>query len=357
MIKILGDIHFGVRRNSVLFHTILMESLEWFLESVKKTDSVIILGDIFDSRSSVDFKILNDAINLFNELSSRCKDVHILVGNHDLYYKENDINNVNCRFLQSKNVHIVYDTEVRTIQDKSCLFVPWVDTQDNKIKALAALKTKHDIVFGHMDTVGLYGAKVQDELMFALDDFGPNTNIISGHFHKRSERGDIIYIGAFINQTFNDVGDTKGYMTFNKKDELNFIEGICPKFEYITITNSGGFLKGFELASDAEKQKIKLRIKGNIIKLILNEYSSDNDGLFKIFKDMTPLEISVTYNRVSFEEGEDGEDFAGFDSKSDIMEIITQYIDKVKHKLPDGIQPSDINNLISMKHLEFKSLV
>ena len=108
MIKILGDIHFGVRRNSALFHTILMESLDWFLKSVKKTDSIVILGDIFDSRSSVDFKVLNDAIVFFNNLSSKCKDVHILVGNHDLYYKENDIYNVNCRFLQSKNIKSEY---------------------------------------------------------------------------------------------------------------------------------------------------------------------------------------------------------------------------------------------------------
>jgi DNA repair exonuclease SbcCD nuclease subunit len=332
-----------------------MESLDWFLKSVKKTDSVVILGDIFDSRSSVDFKVLNDAIVFFNNLSSKCKDVHILVGNHDLYYKENDLYNVNCRFLQSKNVRIVYNTEVITIQDKACLFIPWIDTPESKAKALIQLQDKHDIVFGHMDTVGLYGAKIQDELMFELNDFGPNKNIVSGHFHKRSERGDIKYLGAFINQSFSDVGDTKGYMTFNKNGELKFIEGICPKFEYITIPNSGGFLKGFEMASEDEKEKVTHRVKGNIIKLILNEYSSENDELFKIFKGMTPLEISVSYNRVSFEEGVEGEDFAGFDSKSDIIEIISQYIDKVKHKLPEGIQPSDISELIMQKHMEFKT--
>jgi len=354
MIKVMGDIHFGMRRNSSLFHSILMKSLSWFLGSVKKTDSVVILGDIFDSRSSVDFKVLNDAIGFINAMSKKCKDIYILVGNHDLYYKETDLNNVNCRFLKSKKVHIVHEISEIEIQEQKCLFIPWVDNMENKNKATDMLQNKYDLVFGHMDTIGLYGTKEPDELMFSPEDFGTNDKVISGHFHKRNQRGVVNYIGAFINQTFNDVGDTKGYINCDK-GEITFVNGICPKFEYITIPNSGGFLKGFELAQDAEKENVRNRVAGNIIKLILNEYSTENDELFKVFKDMNPLEISVSYNRVSFEEGIEGEEFAGFDSKSDIVEIITQYIDKVKHKLPSGIDPSDINELIMQKHMEFKT--
>ena len=171
MIKILGDIHFGVRRNSAMFHSILMESFDWFLKDLKKTDSVVILGDIFDSRSSVDFQILNDAMEVFGKLSKKCKEIFILVGNHDLYYKENSLDNVNCRFLQSKKIKIVHDIGMVKIQDKHCLFIPWVDNMESKEKALVHLQTAHDIVFGHMDSVGLYGAKVQDDLMFSPDDF------------------------------------------------------------------------------------------------------------------------------------------------------------------------------------------
>ena len=364
MIKILGDIHLGVRRNSALFHQILMNSLNWFLKDLKKSDSVIILGDIFDSRSSVDFKILNDALDFFMQLSRNCKEVFILVGNHDLYYKENDLGNVNCRFLRFEPssdskiapVKIVNEISEIKIQGKSCLFIPWVDSIEKKELAQQFLARPHDLVLGHMDTVGLYNGKnIDTTLMFDQDDFGPNEKILSGHYHKRSEKGKVKFVGALINQTFNDVGDTKGYHTYNKTGEVKFVEGICPKFEYVTIPNASGFLKGFALASDAEKANVKKRIEGNIIKLILNEYSTENDELYKVFKGMTPLEISVSYNRINFEDGVDGEEFTGFDSKSDIMEIISQYIDKVKSKLPEGIKPSDITDLIATKHMAFKS--
>jgi DNA repair exonuclease SbcCD nuclease subunit len=343
-----------------------MESLNWFLKSIKKSDSVIILGDIFDSRSSVDFKILNDAIDFFITLSRSCKEVFILVGNHDLYYKENDLNNVNCRFLRfdadkgSKiaPVKIVHETSEIKIQGKSCLFIPWIDSEEKKDAAKQFLLGTHDVVFGHFDTVGLYNGKDLDtSLMMKQEDFGNHQVVLSGHYHKRSENGIVQYVGAFINQTFNDVGDTKGYHTIDKKGAVKFVEGICPRFEYITIPNPAGFLKGFEMASEPEKEKVRNRIKGNIIKLILNEYGTENDELYKIFKDMTPLEISISYNRVAFEDEVDGEEeFAGFDSKSDIIEIISQYIDKVQKKLPEGVKPSDIVELISKKHAEFKSV-
>jgi len=364
MIKILGDIHFGMRRNSTLFNKILLDSLDWFLKGVKKTDSVVILGDIFDSRSSVDFNVLNSAIDFFIKLSRGCKEVFILVGNHDLYYKENDISSVNCRFLRfdasddSKvaPVKIVNEISEIKIQGKSCLFVPWIDSIEHKEVAKQFLLEQYDLVFGHMDTVGLYnGKEIDTTLMFEQADLGPSTNILSGHYHKRSDKGKVKFVGAFINQTFNDVGDVKGYHTYNKKNELKFVEGICPKFEYITIDNSSAFIQGFNVASDEEKVNVQKQIEGNIIKLILNEYGNENDELYKIFKGMSPLEISVSYNRVNFEDGDVGDEFAGFDNKSDIIDIISQYIDKVKDKLPRGVTSNEIIDLISRKHSAFKS--
>lgn len=364
MIKVLGDIHWGMRHNSSMFHSILMDSLNWFLKDLKKSDSVIILGDIFDSRSSVDFKILNDALDFFIQLTKKCKEVYILVGNHDLYYKENDINNVNCRFLRfnpTENskiapVKIVHETSVIKIQNKSCLFIPWIDSIEKKEVANEFLTHTYDLVLGHMDTVGLYGDSVQSELMFSPKDLGNNETILSGHYHKRYIRylrGRVNYVGALINQTFNDVGDVKGYHTFNKNNEVQFVKGISPSFEYVTIPNTSGFLQGFKSAPNEEKLKIQKRIQGNIIKLILNEYGAENDELYKLFKDMNPLEISISYNRVNFEEDNE-EEFTGFDYKSDIVDIISQYIERVKNKLPDGIQPSDINELILQKHNQFK---
>jgi DNA repair exonuclease SbcCD nuclease subunit len=342
-----------------------MESLQWFLKDVKRSDSVVILGDIFDNRSSVDFRTLNDAIDFFIMLTKKCKEVFVLVGNHDLYYKETELENVNCRFLRfipekgSKKapVQIVHEIKEINIQNQSCLFIPWVDSKEKLDCAREFLSHPHDVVFGHLDSTGLYSGKdIDTSMMFDTDEFNNNKVVMSGHYHKRKQRGILNYVGSFINQTFNDVGDVKGYHTIDKDCNIEFIEGICPKFEYVTITNPSSFMKGYEMTSDEEKQKIADRIDGNIIKLILNEYSTENDELFKIFKGMNPLEISISYNRVAFEEV-DGEDvsFEGFDTKSDMIDIITEYINKIQDKLPEGVSQKDIVDLISAKHITFKT--
>jgi len=86
----------------------------------------------------------------------------------------------------------------------------------------------------------------------------------------------------------------------------------------------------------------------------MNEYGKDNEKVFKLIKGMTPLELTVSYNRVSFDNGDEGEEFEGFDAKTDIHMIISKYIDKVQDKLPDDINPDDIKKLVARKHQEFK---
>jgi len=362
MIIVLGDLHVGLRRNNKVFHDILFKELEAILKRVTKKDSVVILGDIFDSRSSVDFKVLNDAWDFFIKLSRSCKEIFILAGNHDLYYRENKAEFVNCRFLRFEPgadskvapVHIVNDITEAKIAGKKCLFIPWVDSNEMKSRAVDAMLGEYDVIFGHFEIIGLYGQHAIDErTMFENEDFPNDTVILSGHYHNRSQKGKIQYVGSLINSTFNDVGETKGIHLI-KKSKVEFVAGKSPVFEYITIDNPTGFLTAIESASPEQLDNIKQRVNGNIIKLIMNEYGTDNEKVFKFIKGMTPLELTVSYNRVSFDNGDEGEEFEGFDSRSDIQDIIHKYIEKVQDKLPDNINPDDIKLLVAKKHQEFK---
>lgn len=363
MLYVIGDLHFGLRRNNKMFHDILMKEVNWILKTITKKDSIVLLGDIFDSRSSVDFRILNDAWDFFIKLSRSCKEIFILTGNHDLYYRENKEDYVNYRFLHfdpsadSKiaPVHIVSDITEAKICGKKCLFLPWIDSIEMKNSAIDSMMECYDIIFGHFDVMGLYGAHVVDErTMFADEDFPDDCLILSGHYHCRKDLGKVKYVGSLINSTFNDVGYTKGIHKINSKNEVQFIEGSSPQFEYITIDDPSKFVEAFEKADENTLNQLKSKIEGNIIKLIMNEYGKDNDKVFKFIKGMTPLELTIGYNRVSFDNGVDGEEFEGFDAKADLQMIITKYIDKVQDNLPDSINPDDIKRLVSTKFNEYK---
>ena len=366
MIYVLGDPHFGARRNSTLFHQILMNELDLILYKITKKDSVVILGDVFDSRSSSDFRILNDCMDFFIRLSRKCKEVFILVGNHDLFYKETSTENVNCRFLgfepgsdsKISPVKIIDSLRVEKIQGKKCLFIPWIDSEERKDEAEDKLEEgNYDVAFGHFDIFNLYGKNAPTNLTALNENKFPEDKIIlSGHYHRRTKKERMTYVGSLIGTTFNDVGDTKGIHIIKGK-KVEFIEGTSPKFEYIKVENPTGFLAMLEKATEKQLNSLRGRIKGNIIKLVVNEYSTDNDEIYKKVKEMAPLLLTVTYNRFTIDSDAEGEGFEGFDVKSDICDIISQYIDQVETKLPSDISSSDIKELIAKKHLEFKNVV
>lgn len=363
-IVILSDLHFGLRRNSKVFHEILTNALDWSFKHIKKNDTVVILGDIFDSRSAVDFKILNDAWNYFIKLSRCCKEVYILAGNHDEYYKETSRENTNCRFLEfepgsdSKISPVKVITELSDIRlnNKRCLFIPWIDTMDRKDAAKKALGGEFDLIFGHFDLLGIYTKEtaLSDTLSFVPADFPDKAMILSGHYHKRIIKENVRYVGAFINSTFNDIDDSKGLHIISEDGTIEFKANGSPKFHHLTIDNPLEFINAFKASDLKVRQGIEKIVNGNFIKLILSEYRKENDEVFNIIKSMSPMDVSILFNQPSLINEEDMEDFGGFDNKTDIAVVLHQYIDSIKDKIPEEVTIESVKDLINRKSVEFK---
>jgi DNA repair exonuclease SbcCD nuclease subunit len=303
-------------------------------------------------------------MDFFIRLSRKVKSVYILVGNHDLYYKQNEESNVNCRFFKFEPTEDKEIAPVRVINElsdikiagKRCLFVPWIDTKEQKEIVIDAFKNSYDLIFGHFDVVGNYGDHDNLDLALQTKDFGDNKLVMSGHYHKRKTVGPVIYVGSFISQTFNDVGDTKGSYKINTKNmEYEFVENDSPKFEYINIDDPKKFMTFVENASDEMLTKTKEMVAGNFIRLIMDEYGQYNDDVFDYFKTLDPLNLSVKYNRMTF--NDDDSEFEGFDSNSDMIEVISSWVNNISDKLPDNVDPNEVISLIKEKQVRYKTLV
>lgn len=359
MIYFVGDLHFGVRRNSKVFHGILMDQIKKQFKKFKKSDTVIFMGDIFDSRSSVDFNILNDCIDTFRDLCGRVKEVYIIVGNHDLYYRNNEWGHVNCRFLQFDKmegrapVHVINELSTIKVANKSILFVPWIDTPEKKEAALSEIRKAPDLVLGHWDMVGGFSGG-EGETYFKEEDFTEDSIIFSGHYHTVRKIGNCQYSGSFISTTFNDKGDRKGMWKLSR-GKLDFIPNDAPMFEYIDVQDPKEFIDSF----DSNKEELEKKVKGNFVRVYIQEYSSYSDTVFNKIKSLEPLEISFVYNRTFLEEvaHEEDEDFEGFDGAGDIKLIITDYIDKNKEKIPEDICSDKLKEIINKKNKQFNNLV
>ena len=89
-VAIITDTHYGARKGSQLFH----DYFEKFYNDVffpvlysEEIDTVIHMGDAFDSRRGIEFRSLEWAKRVvFNPLKEQGIAMHLMVGNHDAYY-------------------------------------------------------------------------------------------------------------------------------------------------------------------------------------------------------------------------------------------------------------------------------
>ena len=94
---IINDTHFGVRNDSAVFleHFILFFEEQFFPYCVDNNiDTVLHLGDFFDRRKYINFKVLNQVRKrIIDKFKDNNITLHVVIGNHDTFYKNtNTIN-------------------------------------------------------------------------------------------------------------------------------------------------------------------------------------------------------------------------------------------------------------------------
>jgi hypothetical protein len=358
MIYVLGDIHLGTRKNNKRFHENLMRELKSILSKLRSSDELVILGDVFDHRNVVDFMVLNDAFNEFFSKVSKICNTYILVGNHDLYYKEMISENINIRFLQNlPNIYVMQDICVKSICGYNCLFIPWIDTEEAKIKAIAKIQETEkdvDVIFGHFDINALNHAE-QNPLALSPVDLKNSKLVLSGHYHKRGKVENIQYVGSLIGHSFNDLHNKKAYAIIGSNLEVKYIPTHAPEFDRITIANTKEFLAAWGSLTAEDIEKMRKRIQNNIIEIVLREHNMDNETIFNIFRGMNPFNLSVSFEKIHFTAPQDN--FEGFNSSSDIKDLIIKYIGDIKDSISSDIKHEDIQKLIQMKNEKFKTII
>ena len=218
-VAIITDTHYGARKGSKHLH----DYFELFYKNVffpsleeHKIDTVVHMGDIFDSRKAIDLQSLEWAKRVVFEPLKKYK-VHLAIGNHDCYYK--NTNNVNSPQLLLKsypNIH-TYSEPIEIKLDKlKVLFLPWINSENfNETKELIE-STDAKIAMGHLELNGFRATRGHlMETGMDIDIFNKFEKVFSGHFHTRSNDGKIYYLGNPYEMFWNDVNDPRGFTIFD----------------------------------------------------------------------------------------------------------------------------------------------
>ena len=239
-VALITDTHFGIRKGSQIFHDYFNKFFrDTFFSTLdeRNIDTVIHLGDCFDVRKGIDYWSLDWAkTNFFDPLKERGIHLHLIVGNHDIFYKESlSINSPGLNLREYDNISIYDSPTTVKINNRLCFMVPWV-CNDNAEQFLDELEsTNADVVFGHLELAGFYANKdYQCQHGTDAQIFSGFNKVFSGHFHKKSTAGNVTYLGNPYQLYWNDEGDTRGFHIFNTKtSDLEFIKNPNTMFHKV----------------------------------------------------------------------------------------------------------------------------
>ena len=198
------DIHFGLKSNSQTHNKDCEDFVDWFIAEAKDAgcETCIFLGDWHHNRNSINLITLDTSFRCLEKLGAAFDQFFWFPGNHDLFYK--DKRDVHSSVFGRHIPGVTVVDSVTTLGDVT--LVPWL--VGDEWKKMKSLKAKY--VFGHFELPHFYmNAMVQmpDHGDLRAGDFPHPEYVFSGHFHKRQQQGNVVYIGNAFPHNFADTWD------------------------------------------------------------------------------------------------------------------------------------------------------
>jgi len=320
-IALITDTHFGARNDNINFNEYFFEFYEnQFFPYLKEHDitDVIHLGDVMDRRKYVSYRIAKDFrerfINQFENYN-----FHMLVGNHDTFYKNTNAVNSLQELVDGRYENITVYEEATEVEFDGCkiLFVPWINA-DNMNHTMKMLKQSDaQIVMGHLE---LNGFEMQKGMVmdhgWDKQEFNRFDMVMSGHYHHKSDDGQIYYLGTPYEIYWNDWNDPKGFHVFDtEKRELERIVNPRTIFSKIYYDDSQ------EINDDVSSYKDKYVKLVVVNKKDLYQFDKFVDKLLqadchevKIIEDFSELDASNVSDDI-------------VENTEDTMTMLERYID------------------------------
>lgn len=227
-IAIICDTHWGARGDSAIFLNYFSKFFNnVFFPYIEKNDidTIIIAGDVVDRRKYINFLTASKMRENFLE-KMKNKKVYIIAGNHDCYFKTHNELNALTELLSSYNFSIYTKPIEINVGNTPILLMPWI-APDNIDESIFTIKnTKSQIMIGHLQIAGfeMHAGSYCDDGM-NMTEFSKFDLVCTGHFHHKSSKGNIHYLGAPYQMTWVDYNDPRGFHILDTNTrELIFIE-------------------------------------------------------------------------------------------------------------------------------------
>ena len=230
-VAILNDTHCGTRNSSDIFLDYQGRFYtEVFFPYCKEHNikQILHLGDYYEHRKFVNFKALNTNRKHFLEpMKELGMSMDIIPGNHDVYYKNT---NELCSLKEllgyfTSNVNICMKPPVLDYDGCKVAVLPWINKSNYEEYTKWAMQCNASILGAHLELKGFdMMPGMPNPHGMNADVFSRFESVLSGHFHTKSSRDNVHYLGAQFEMTWADVDDPKYFHVLDT--ETREIEAI-----------------------------------------------------------------------------------------------------------------------------------
>ena len=343
LVGVLTDTHWGARKSSRLFQ----DYFELFYKNVffptleqYGITTVIHMGDAFDSRKSIDFSGLDWTQRVVLEPLSKY-DVHMVVGNHDIFLRNsNKINSPDLLLKQYKNIKTYSNPTEIKVDNLNILLLPWINIENSESSLKMIQKTKCKVAMGHLELNGFspYKGHIMDSGMEATI-FENFDKVFSGHYHTRSDNGKVYYLGNPYEIYWNDVNDARGFTIFDTETLEHFsVDNPYKMFHNIYYDDTP-----YQTFDAREYENKILRV---IVRKKTNQKQFEKfiDNLYSV----NPAEIKIVENS----QIQEVQQFEAFESE-DTFSILQRYVDESEFDLNKNI----ITNILEEVYKEALEMI
>ena len=318
-IALITDTHFGARNeNSALIkHTTnFFSDTFWPYIDEQNIESIIHLGDLVDKRKSINFLTLSNLRKSFIEpIFERRIATRIIVGNHDMYYKNtNQVNSVNELYGESPFIFVHDVVNTFLFDDLKICLVPWLcpENEDETFEHLD--KTDAQVVMGHLELNGFTMHRgMVCEHGYSGEDFRKFDQVFSGHFHHKNGNGHIEYLGSPYQLMWSDYDTPRGFHIYDTETrEIEFIKNPVDIFERIVYSD--------------DKRNSFENLEDKFVKVIVEKKENPyrlEQFIDSIYKD-NPYSVTIVDESLDFSDTEDIVDEA-----EDTLTILGKYVDGI----------------------------
>ena len=262
----------------------------------------------------------------------------MLIGNHDIYYKNTLKINAPHEILGEYNFDVIDKPTTKSYDGTDILMLPWI-CDDNKSEVFEAVqRSKAPVLMGHLELNG-FEAHPGHIMESGMDGtfFNKFKRVFSGHYHQKSTKGNISYLGNPYQLYWNDYGCKRGFHVFDTSTlKTTFYRNPFDIF-YKLYYNNG--------VSIPESEDLK----GSFVKLIVEEKGDyqkfdyavkqlQNIGLgdLKIVEDLS-AELECSDSTLETE---------------DTMTLLESYIDEIELK----VDKSNVKSVMRSLYVEASEL-